>query len=36
MNLDGGDSSQMVIRGYTFNNPSGYRDIATGILIKKK
>jgi len=36
MNLDGGDSSQMVIRGYTFNNPSGYRDIATGILIKMK
>lgn len=36
MNLDGGDSSQLVIRGYTFNNPSGYRDIATGILIKKR
>ncbi|MCF8008177.1 MAG: phosphodiester glycosidase family protein [Halanaerobiales bacterium] len=36
LNLDGGDSSQMVIRGYTFNNPSGYRDIATGLLIKKK
>jgi len=36
MNLDGGDSSQLVIRGYTFNNPSGYRDIATGILIKKQ
>ena len=36
MNLDGGDSSQLVIRGYTFNNPSGYRKIATGILIKKK
>jgi len=36
MNLDGGDSSQLVIRGYTFNNPSGYRAIATGILIKKR
>lgn len=36
MNLDGGASSQLVIRGYTFNNPSSYRDIATGILIKKK
>lgn len=35
MNLDGGDSSQLVIRGYTFNNPSGYREIGTGILIKK-
>ncbi len=36
MNLDGGDSSQLVIRGYTFNNPSGYRAIATGILIKER
>ncbi|MCF8001352.1 MAG: phosphodiester glycosidase family protein [Halanaerobiales bacterium] len=35
MNLDGGDSSQLVIRGYTFNNPSGYREIGSGILIKK-
>lgn len=35
MNLDGGDSSQLVIRGYTFNNPSGYREIGTGFLIKK-
>ncbi|MFO7815981.1 MAG: phosphodiester glycosidase family protein [Halanaerobiales bacterium] len=35
MNLDGGDSSQLVIRGYTFNNPSGYREIGTGILINK-
>jgi len=36
MNLDGGNSSQLVIRGHVFNNPSGYRDIGTGILIKKK
>jgi hypothetical protein len=35
MNLDGGDSSQLVIRGYTFNSPSGFREIGTGILIKK-
>lgn len=35
MNLDGGDSSQLKIRGYTFNNPSGYREIGTGILINK-
>ena len=35
MNLDGGDSSQLVIRGHTFNNPSGDREIGTGILIKK-
>lgn len=36
MNLDGGSSARMVVRGYTMNNPSQERYISNGILIKKK
>lgn len=33
MNLDGGGSARMVIRGFTMNNPSEKRYISNGILI---
>ncbi|MFW6380926.1 MAG: phosphodiester glycosidase family protein [Bacillota bacterium] len=33
MNLDGGGSSRMVVRGFTMNNPSADRRLATGLLI---
>ncbi|MFP4015642.1 MAG: phosphodiester glycosidase family protein [Halanaerobiales bacterium] len=36
MNLDGGSSARMVVRGFTMNTPSGDRLISNGILIKKK
>ena len=35
MNLDGGNSAHMVIRGFTMNSPSGGRLISNGILIGK-
>ncbi len=34
MNLDGGDSARMVVRGYTMNNPRQKRLIASEIIIK--
>ena len=34
MNLDGGNSAQMVIRSFTVNNPSQTRLVANGLLIK--
>ncbi|MFP4661011.1 MAG: phosphodiester glycosidase family protein [Halanaerobiales bacterium] len=36
MNLDGGSSARMVVRGFTMNTPSGDRLISNGILIGKK
>ncbi len=35
MNLDGGGSARMVIRGFTMNNPSEKRLISNGLLIDK-
>ncbi|MFW6306397.1 MAG: phosphodiester glycosidase family protein [Bacillota bacterium] len=34
MNLDGGSSARMVVRGFTMNKPSAERLISNGILIK--
>jgi len=36
MNLDGGGSARMVIRGFTMNNPSEERLISSGILVDDK
>ena len=36
MNLDGGSSARMVVRGYTMNNPGQKRKIASEIIIKIK
>ena len=36
MNLDGGASARMVVRGYTMNNPSQKRLIASKLIIKIK
>jgi len=35
MNLDGGSSARMVVRGYTMNNPSDQRLISNGLLLKE-
>jgi len=35
MNLDGGSSARMVVRGYTMNNPSDQRLISNGLLFKE-
>lgn len=35
VNLDGGNSARMVVRGFIMNNPSGERLVSNGILIKK-
>lgn len=35
MNLDGGGSARMVVRGYTMNNPSDKRLISNGLIIVK-
>ncbi len=36
MNLDGGSSARMIVRGFTMNSPSGDRLISNGILIGRK
>ncbi|SDL74979.1 phosphodiester glycosidase family protein [Halarsenatibacter silvermanii] len=33
VNLDGGDSSSMLVRGFTMNVPSGYREVSNSLLI---
>jgi len=36
MNLDGGASARMVIRGFTMNSPSADRLISNGVIVNKK
>ncbi len=36
MNLDGGSSARMIVRGFIMNSPSGERLISNGILIGRK
>ncbi len=36
MNLDGGSSARMIVRGFTMNSPSGERLISNAILIGRK
>jgi len=36
MNLDGGASARMVVRGFTMNNPSADRLISNGVIVNKK
>lgn len=36
MNLDGGGSARMVIRGFTMSNPSEKRLISNGVVVNKK
>ncbi|MFW6266856.1 MAG: phosphodiester glycosidase family protein [Halanaerobium sp.] len=36
MNLDGGASSRMVIRGFTMNSPSGDRLISNGVIVGRE
>ena len=36
MNLDGGASARMVIRGFTMNSPSADRLISNGVIVNKE
>ncbi|HKL76588.1 MAG TPA: phosphodiester glycosidase family protein, partial [Halanaerobiales bacterium] len=35
MNLDGGASARMIVRGYTMSNPSSERLLSNGIIFYK-
>ncbi|PUU86419.1 MAG: sporulation domain-containing protein, partial [Halanaerobium sp.] len=36
VNLDGGGSARMVIRGFTMNNPSEKRLISNGVIVDER
>jgi exopolysaccharide biosynthesis protein len=36
MNLDGGASARMVIRGFTMNRPSADRLISNGVIVNRE